>query len=116
MMSTSLVQPDAETKADSSGDNNNAAFVSAEATKRSSPLVCIMVIGFHHKKGCQLEYAYPDNLQSVRKNDAAASGELYTLAEKWRHLPSLALPVERLGWGGSKGGWDVLRIQYSQVL
>jgi hypothetical protein len=55
-----------------------------------SPIIYIMVIGFHHKKGCQLEFVYPET-NLIKKQDPNKS-ELYTLPKKWRHLPSLALP------------------------
>jgi hypothetical protein len=55
-----------------------------------------MVIGFHHKKGCQIEFVYPvdnriknDNPNSITESN---SSDLYKLPKKWRHLPSLALP------------------------
>lgn len=57
-------------------------------------IMYIMVVGFHHKKGCQLEFVYPcDSL--IRKKSSSAnpeSGDLYELPKKWRHMPSLALP------------------------
>ncbi|GAV06525.1 hypothetical protein RvY_16495 [Ramazzottius varieornatus] len=67
----------------------------------------VLVIGFHHKKGCQLEYCYPpfptppwqltrttegttgDTLQEVKLE--GDTPELM-LPEEWKHLPSLALP------------------------
>jgi hypothetical protein len=49
-------------------------------------LMHIMVIGFHHKKGCQLEYAYP-KLSRTDGNDDGLQ-----LPNNWKHLPSLALP------------------------
>lgn len=63
--------------------------------KNDRTIMYIMVVGFHHKKGCQLEYVYPcDSL--IRKKLASAdqpnSGDLYELPKKWRHMPSLALP------------------------
>jgi hypothetical protein len=57
----------------------------------TSPIIYIMVVGFHHKKGCQLEFVYPENTQLIRKQEANKP-ELYTLPKKWRHLASLALP------------------------
>ena len=67
-----------------------AAMSSAE-----SPIIYIMVIGFHHKKGCQLEFAYPET-KLIRRNQTGRDGplesDLYTLPKKWCHLPSLALP------------------------
>ncbi|WKY00148.1 hypothetical protein Q1695_014760 [Nippostrongylus brasiliensis] len=42
----------------------------------------VVVVGFHHKKGCQVEFSYP-------KLDGNGEGGL---PEEWIHLPSLALP------------------------
>lgn len=38
------------------------------------PLLHILVVGFHHKKGCQVEFSYP------------------ALASSWKYFPTLALP------------------------
>jgi hypothetical protein len=58
-----------------------------EATSAElEPLIHIMVIGFHHKKGCQLEYAYPG------LGKTADSTSSLQLPNNWKHLPSLALP------------------------
>lgn len=43
----------------------------------------VIVVGFHHKKGMQVEYAYPPLTQG---DDGCE------LPELWRHLPSLCLP------------------------
>lgn len=67
-----------------------------------------MVVGFHHKKGCQLEFVYPiDNriqkttTTTVTTSAAADHGivvvgndtnDLYKLPKRWKHLPSMALP------------------------
>ncbi|PIO70353.1 hypothetical protein TELCIR_07801 [Teladorsagia circumcincta] len=42
----------------------------------------VVVVGFHHKKGCQVEFSYP-------KLDGNGEGGL---PDEWIHLPSLALP------------------------
>uniref|UniRef100_A0A2P2I3L7 Late secretory pathway protein AVL9 homolog n=1 Tax=Hirondellea gigas TaxID=1518452 RepID=A0A2P2I3L7_9CRUS len=44
----------------------------------------VLVIGFHHKRGMQVEYCYPP----LCDNDSSSSD----LPEQWRHLPSLCLP------------------------
>ena len=54
-------------------------------------MLYIMVIGFHHKKGCQIEFVYPVDERIQRVADEAAN-DVYNLPKKWRHLPSLALP------------------------
>ncbi|XP_071537401.1 late secretory pathway protein AVL9 homolog isoform X4 [Panulirus ornatus] len=42
----------------------------------------VIVVGFHHKKGMQVEYAYP----------SLSGGDGCELPDLWRHLPSLCLP------------------------
>ncbi|KAJ1355043.1 hypothetical protein KIN20_012165 [Parelaphostrongylus tenuis] len=42
----------------------------------------VVVVGFHHKKGCQVEFSYP-------KLDGNGEGGL---SDEWINLPSLALP------------------------
>jgi hypothetical protein len=75
-------------------------------TTPNSPILYIIVIGFHHKKGCQIEFVHPidDRIQKIEGdetisnssiNDPAQfvqSNELYRLPKKWRYLSSLALP------------------------
>ena len=58
------------------------------------PVLYLMVIGFHHKKGCQVEYVYPNDsrIQSIASSSSSDSNDLYKLPKKWKHLPSLALP------------------------
>ncbi|MFH4979074.1 hypothetical protein AB6A40_005783 [Gnathostoma spinigerum] len=46
-----------------------------------NPIILIAVIGFHHKKGCQVEYCYPSFGESISD-----------IPEPWQNLPSLALP------------------------
>ncbi|XP_063378225.1 late secretory pathway protein AVL9 homolog isoform X1 [Cydia fagiglandana] len=48
----------------------------------NEPVLNIIVVGFHHKKGCQVEHCYPE-LVPGRPNE---------LPSAWRHLPALALP------------------------
>ncbi|CAF0935451.1 unnamed protein product [Brachionus calyciflorus] len=56
-------------------------------------IMYIMVVGFHHKKGCQLEYVYPCDSVIRKKSDPDfESSDLYELPKKWKHVPSLALP------------------------
>jgi hypothetical protein len=73
-------------------------------SKRSDdhPVLYIMVIGFHHKKGCQLEYVYPLDddfraMSEIEMNDTSKETSLlnpniYKLPKQWKHLPSLSLP------------------------
>ncbi|KAJ8722651.1 hypothetical protein PYW07_003831 [Mythimna separata] len=48
----------------------------------SEPVLNIIVVGFHHKKGCQVEHCYPELVPDHPTELPAA----------WRHLPALALP------------------------
>lgn len=45
----------------------------------------IVVVGFHHKKGCQVEYSYPPLVP-------AEGHDSHSLPEEWKYLPFLALP------------------------
>uniref|UniRef100_A0A7E4ZZP2 UDENN domain-containing protein n=1 Tax=Panagrellus redivivus TaxID=6233 RepID=A0A7E4ZZP2_PANRE len=50
------------------------------------PILHVLVVGFHHKRGCQVEYCYPplkDNVVPDPDKD---------IPEQWTFLPSLALP------------------------
>ena len=86
------------------------------------PLLHVMVVGFHHKKGCQIEYAYPPFEGENGEPDAASlKSELMEqpmsngapglpasrlrnsfsidMPEDWRRLlPSLALPDGAHHW------------------
>lgn len=45
----------------------------------------VLVVGFHHKKGCQVEYSYPPLIEdSCTGSDDCPPG--------WKYLPTLALP------------------------
>ncbi|KAB7503200.1 Late secretory pathway protein AVL9-like protein [Armadillidium nasatum] len=52
-----------------------------EDQENESIALHVLVIGFHHKKGMQVEYVYPPF--------DSENGEL---PDKWKHLPSLCLP------------------------
>ncbi|GMR40220.1 hypothetical protein PMAYCL1PPCAC_10415, partial [Pristionchus mayeri] len=45
----------------------------------------VVVVGFHHKKGCQVEYAFPPLPGPADNGD-------HGLPTEWKSLPSLALP------------------------
>ncbi|XP_061777295.1 LOW QUALITY PROTEIN: late secretory pathway protein AVL9 homolog [Nerophis ophidion] len=51
----------------------------------SGPVLHIVVVGFHHKKGCQVEFSYPP-LMPHEGHDSNR------LPEEWKYLPFLALP------------------------
>uniref|UniRef100_UPI00398EEA68 late secretory pathway protein AVL9 homolog isoform X2 n=1 Tax=Pristiophorus japonicus TaxID=55135 RepID=UPI00398EEA68 len=57
----------------------------AEAEVEAGPVLHIAVIGFHHKKGCQVEFSYPP-LVPEEGHDG------HSLPEEWKYLPFLALP------------------------
>ncbi|XP_060529324.1 late secretory pathway protein AVL9 homolog isoform X2 [Cylas formicarius] len=46
------------------------------------PILYVLVIGFHHKKGCQVEYSFPPLVPGAPNE--CPSG--------WKYLPTLALP------------------------
>ncbi|XP_061179764.1 late secretory pathway protein AVL9 homolog [Saccostrea echinata] len=52
---------------------------------QESPVLHVVVVGFHHKKGCQVEYSYPPLLEG---NDVNSS----EVPPEWKHLASLAIP------------------------
>lgn len=49
------------------------------------PVLHIVVVGFHHKKGCQVEFSYPPLIPEDGHDS-------HTLPEEWKYLPFLALP------------------------
>ncbi|KAL6436771.1 hypothetical protein ACFW04_004884 [Cataglyphis niger] len=48
----------------------------------NGPILHVIVVGFHHKKGCQVEYSFPP-LVSGAPNECPLG---------WKYLPTLALP------------------------
>lgn len=51
-------------------------------SESSGPILHVIVIGFHHKKGCQVEYSFPPLLE----------GDPHACPAGWKYLPTLALP------------------------
>ncbi|XP_060136569.1 late secretory pathway protein AVL9 homolog isoform X1 [Zootoca vivipara] len=49
------------------------------------PVLHIAVVGFHHKKGCQVEFSYPPLIPGEGHDN-------HSLPEEWKYLPFLALP------------------------
>ncbi|KAG5268420.1 hypothetical protein AALO_G00212400 [Alosa alosa] len=49
------------------------------------PVLHIVVVGFHHKKGCQVEYSYPPIIPDEGHDSSL-------LPEEWKYLPFLCLP------------------------
>ncbi|XP_056376382.1 late secretory pathway protein AVL9 homolog [Hyla sarda] len=52
---------------------------------RPGPVLHIVVVGFHHKKGCQVEFSYPPLIPGEGHDSNL-------LPEEWKYLPFLALP------------------------
>ncbi len=57
------------------------------SSSSNAPVLHVLVVGFHHKKGCQVEYSHPP-LASAPDGDPRSP----ELPSQWRHLPSLAMP------------------------
>ncbi|KAK9501707.1 hypothetical protein O3M35_012383 [Rhynocoris fuscipes] len=58
-----------------------------EETKKKTegPILHVLVVGFHHKRGCQVEYSFPPLIR-----DASVDGN--ECPPGWKYLPTLALP------------------------
>ncbi|XP_060678910.1 late secretory pathway protein AVL9 homolog [Hemiscyllium ocellatum] len=56
-----------------------------QAGAEGGAVLHIVVVGFHHKKGCQVEFSYPP-LVPEEGHDS------HSLPEEWKYLPFLALP------------------------
>ena len=59
----------------------------AEVLPKVKPIFHILVVGFHHHKGCTVEYAHPP-----LPSKSECSSLTFQLPYEWRHLPHLALP------------------------
>ncbi|RZB66624.1 late secretory pathway protein AVL9 -like, partial [Asbolus verrucosus] len=49
---------------------------------KQGPILYVVVVGFHHKKGCQVEFSFPP----------LVSGSPNECPPGWKYLPTLALP------------------------
>ncbi|RZF33793.1 hypothetical protein LSTR_LSTR012011 [Laodelphax striatellus] len=49
-----------------------------------NPVLHVLVVGFHHKKGCQVEYSFPPLIPGASDESECPAG--------WKYLPTLALP------------------------
>jgi len=58
---------------------------------KEAPVLHVLVVGFHHKKGCQVEFSHPP---LVPGGDAISP----QVPSQWRNLPSLALPDGSHNW------------------
>ncbi|XP_006124099.2 late secretory pathway protein AVL9 homolog isoform X2 [Pelodiscus sinensis] len=54
-------------------------------SSQRGPVLHIVVVGFHHKKGCQVEFSYPPLI-------LGEGHDSHSLPEEWKYLPFLALP------------------------
>lgn len=64
---------------------NNNNIDEQKEKQETNPILHVVVVGFHHKKGCQVEYSYPPLIPGNPVDS-------HELPDEWRHLPSLALP------------------------
>jgi len=67
---------------------------SCEKTEKTGPILAVLVVGFHHKKGCLIEYCFPSldqYLDGSGQTEVSNSAGI-TLPILWKTLPSIALP------------------------
>ena len=73
----------------SSSDNRNSEEEKGDSERPfhrdGPPILHLLVVGFHHKKGCQVEYSYPPLSPS-------SPSESHECPDIWKNLPSLAMP------------------------
>ncbi|XP_039296936.1 late secretory pathway protein AVL9 homolog [Nilaparvata lugens] len=55
-----------------------------DRNKSENPVLHVLVVGFHHKKGCQVEYSFPPLNPDGSDDSECPAG--------WKYLPTLALP------------------------
>ena len=77
-MEEQVTEKDEKKKEEGSG-------VTREFSRDAPPILHLLVVGFHHKKGCQVEYSYPPLCPS-------SPSESHECPETWKNLPSLAMP------------------------
>ncbi|KAK3915824.1 Late secretory pathway protein AVL9-like protein [Frankliniella fusca] len=56
----------------------------AQELSSPNPILHVLVVGFHHKKGCQVEYSFPPLVPGSKDETECPPG--------WKYLPTLALP------------------------
>ncbi|KAH8421360.1 hypothetical protein KR009_002927 [Drosophila setifemur] len=56
----------------------------ASEAENKPPILHILVVGFHHKLGCQVEFSHPPLISGSSGRNECPSG--------WKYLPTLALP------------------------
>ncbi|XP_077978244.1 late secretory pathway protein AVL9 homolog [Glandiceps talaboti] len=57
----------------------------AESKDETDPVLHVVVVGFHHKRGCQVDFSYPPLIEGH-------SLDSHDVPEQWKYLPFLALP------------------------
>lgn len=60
------------------------AYGEGEQQSLLNPILHVLVVGFHHKKGCQVEYSFPPLVPGSTDETECPAG--------WKYLPTLALP------------------------
>lgn len=75
---------------DNNDDGNSEVPLSSDALNEDRVIRHIMVVGFHHKHGYQVDYCYPPIAPS--KRTFSTSKHPITLPNCWRTLPLLCLP------------------------
>ncbi|KAM7349122.1 late secretory pathway protein AVL9 homolog isoform 2-T2 [Cochliomyia hominivorax] len=55
-----------------------------DTAENKPPILHILVVGFHHKLGCQVEFSYPPLVKGTSGKNECPSG--------WKYLSTLALP------------------------
>ncbi|XP_023309531.2 late secretory pathway protein AVL9 homolog [Lucilia cuprina] len=55
-----------------------------DSAENKPPILHILVVGFHHKLGCQVEFSYPPLVKGTTGKNECPSG--------WKYLSTLALP------------------------
>lgn len=61
----------------------------SDKTSNRNHILHILVVGFHHKKGCQIDYCYPPTEIDQSDEDSSPTNKLPNI---WKTLPSIALP------------------------
>lgn len=65
-------------------DGAAADSPAGEQSSINNPILHVLVVGFHHKKGCQVEYSFPPLVPDSKDQTECPIG--------WKYLPTLALP------------------------
>ena len=60
-----------------------------EPSNGRNHILHILVVGFHHKKGCQIDYCYPPTADQLDDEQSSPTAKLPNI---WKTLPSIALP------------------------